>query len=74
MLIIQVTNKPISTATKTALDEKADKSQVLTNVPLNAKFTDTVYVHPGGTNPHNTTKADVGLSLVDNKSSATIRG
>ena len=67
-------NKPISTATNTALDGKADKSQVLTNVPLNAKFTDTVYVHPGGTNPHSTTKADVGLSLVDNKSSATIRG
>lgn len=33
------------------------------------------YVHPGsGTNPHGTTKADVGLSLVENKNSATIRG
>lgn len=33
------------------------------------------YVHPGsGTNPHGTTKADVGLSLVENKNSETIRG
>ena len=29
-----------------ALDGKADKSQVLTNVPPNAVFTDTVYVLP----------------------------
>ncbi|WP_243156831.1 pyocin knob domain-containing protein [Clostridium beijerinckii] len=28
----------------------------------------TVYVHPSGTNPHGTTKADVGLSNVDNTS------
>lgn len=35
----------------------------------------TVYTHPGsGTNPHGTTKADVGLGNVENKSSATIRG
>jgi len=34
----------------------------------------TVYTHPGtGTNPHGTTKADVGLGSVENKSSATIR-
>lgn len=33
------------------------------------------YIHPGsGTNPHGTTKADIGLDKVDNKSSATIRG
>jgi len=35
--------KPISTATQTALDLKANSSQVLTNVPANAVFTDTVY-------------------------------
>lgn len=35
-------NKPISSATQIALDNKADKSQVLTNVPINAKFTDTI--------------------------------
>lgn len=33
-----------------------------------------VYKHPGGTNPHGTTKSDVGLGNVENKSSATIRG
>ena len=58
--------KPISTATQTALNGKVDDNQVLTNVPLNAKFTDTVYVHPIGTNPHGTTKSDVGLGNVDN--------
>ena len=31
---------------QTALDGKVDDSQVLTNVPANAKFTDTVYTHP----------------------------
>lgn len=33
-----------------------------------------VYTHPGsGTNPHGTTKNDIGLGNVENKSSATIR-
>ena len=39
-------DKPISTATQTALDGKVNNSQVLTNVPVGAKFTDTVYTHP----------------------------
>lgn len=38
--------KPISTATQTALDGKVDDGQVLTNVPVGALFTDTVYTHP----------------------------
>lgn len=33
-----------------------------------------VYTHPEGTNPHGTTKSDLGLGNVENKSSATIRG
>ncbi|WP_185649637.1 hypothetical protein [Clostridium sp. DJ247] len=33
----------------------------------------TVYTHPSGTNPHGTTKADLGLENVENKSSAAIR-
>ena len=49
---------------------KADKtyvdSKVQTDVPSNAKFTDTVYTHPTGTNPHGTTKANVGLGSVLN--------
>ena len=32
------------------------------------------YTHPTGTNPHGTTKADVGLENAENKSSVTIRG
>lgn len=39
-------NKPVSTATQTALDGKVDNSRVLTDVPVNAKFTDTIYAHP----------------------------
>ena len=119
-----------------ALDGKVDDSRVLTDVPLNAKFTDTVYSHPAshpasmitesstkrfvsdaekstwnsksdtdtvttingktgaiskadivalgipaqdtvythpgsGTNPHGTTKADVGLGNVDNVKQAS---
>lgn len=34
------------TGLQTALDGKVDDSQVLTNVPAGALFTDTVYVHP----------------------------
>ena len=39
---------PISfiTGLQTALDGKVDDSQVLTDVPANALFTDTVYTHP----------------------------
>jgi len=36
-------NKPISSATQTALNGKVDDSQVLTNVPIDAVFTDTPY-------------------------------
>ena len=39
-------NKPISIATQFALDAKVDDSQVLTNVPSGALFTDTIYVLP----------------------------
>ena len=41
-------NHPISmiTGLQSALDGKADDSQVLTNVPVNALFTDTLYTHP----------------------------
>ena len=31
---------------KNALNGKVDNSRVLTDVPANAKFTDTVYSHP----------------------------
>lgn len=37
-------------------------------VALGIPAQDTVYIHPAGTNPHGTTKADVGLGNVDNTS------
>lgn len=53
---------------------KTENSVTNGNVKINGVETN-VYTHPGtGTNPHNTTKADVGLGNVENKSSETIRG
>lgn len=42
-------DKPISTATQTALNGKVDNSRVLTDVPAGAKFTDTVTTINGKT-------------------------
>jgi hypothetical protein len=42
-------DKPISTAVQTALDGKVDNSRVLTDVPANAKFTDTITTINGKT-------------------------
>lgn len=39
-------SKPVSTATQAALNAKVNNTQVLTDVPAGAVFTDTVYVHP----------------------------
>ena len=50
-------DKPISTATQTALNSKVDNSRVLTDVPLNAKFTDTITSINGKTGA--ITKADI---------------
>ena len=97
------------------VENKVDSSRVLTDVPIGAKFTDTIYTHPIShpasiitesttkkfvtdtekdtwnaketpidaqakvdahankiNNPHNVTKAQVGLGNVDDKSSVTI--
>lgn len=51
---------------------KTEKSETNGNVLINGIET-TVYVHPEGTNPHGTTKDDLGLENVENKSSETIR-
>ncbi len=51
---------------------KVTKSTTNGNILINDTETN-VYTHPDGTNPHGTTKSDVGLSNVENKSSATIR-
>lgn len=52
---------------------KVEASSTNGNIKINGTET-TVYSHPTGTNPHGTTKTDLGLSKVENKSSADIRG
>lgn len=60
---------------------KVAKSDTNGNILINGTET-TVYTHPSGTNPHGTTKADVGLGNVDNtadsaktvKAAATLTG
>lgn len=44
---------------------KVEKSTTNGNIKINGTET-TVYTHPSGTNPHGTTKSDVGLGNVDN--------
>lgn len=48
---------------------KAEKSTTNGNIKINGTET-TVYTHPSGTNPHGTTKNDVGLGNVDNTADA----
>lgn len=69
-----------TTALKTKLDgiasgaTKVEGSTTNGNIKIDG-VEKTVYTHPGsGTNPHGTTKSDVGLGNVENKSSVTIRG
>ena len=52
---------------------KTEKSTTNGNIKINGAEVN-VYNHPSGTNPHNTTKSDIGLGNVENKSSSTIRG
>jgi hypothetical protein len=54
-------NKPISTATQAALDNKADNDTV-------TAVSDKLSTHLTATNPHNITKSTIGLSNVDNTS------
>lgn len=78
--VLNAMEQAFTTALKNKLDgistnaTKVEKSNTNGNVKINGVETN-VYIHPGsGTNPHGTTKADLGLSSVENKSSATIRG
>ena len=43
-------------------------------VALGVPAQDTVYTHPSGTNPHGTTKSDVGLGNVTNNKQMPISG
>ena len=55
-----------------ALDEKT-VVEASTNGKIKVNGSDvTVYTHPAGTNPHGTTKADIGLGNVTNESKATM--
>lgn len=78
--ILNAIEAAFTNALKTKLDgitasaTKTENSATNGNIKINGVEAN-VYTHPGsGTNPHSTTKADVGLSSVENKSSAAIRG
>ena len=78
--ILNAMEQAFTTALKNKLDgmstgaNKVVKSATNGNILIDGTETN-VYTHPGsGTNPHGTTKADVGLGNVENKSSAAIRG
>ena len=75
-------NKPISTATQTALDLKANQSTTYTKIEVDAEVTaaetaasSSLSAHTSLTNnPHGVTKTQVGLPNVEDKSAATIIG
>lgn len=50
---------------------KAEDSTINGNIKINGVETN-VYIHPSGSNPHSTTKADVALGNVTNESKATM--
>ena len=59
------------TDTLTTINGKTGTIAKADIVALGIPAQDTVYTHPAGTNPHGTTKADVGLDKVDNLQQAT---
>ena len=77
-IIYTYTGETFTSALKSKLDgitagaTKVEKSTTNGNIKINGSETQ-VYAHPGsGTNPHGTTKTDLGLGNVENKSAATI--
>lgn len=56
-----------------AVKNKADKTQVLTNVPANAKFTDTIYTHPS-THPASMITESTSRRFVSDAEKATWNG
>lgn len=51
---------------------KTEASDINGSIKINGMET-AVYTHPSGSNPHGTTKEDLGLGEVENKNSAAIR-
>lgn len=77
-IIYTYTGETFTSVLKSKLDgitagaTKVEKSTTNGNIKINGSETQ-VYVHPGsGTNPHGTTKTDLGLENVENKSATTI--
>lgn len=76
--VLNAMEQAFTTALKNKLDgisanaTKVEKSNTNGNIKVNGSEVN-VYTHPGsGSNPHGTTKADLGLSNVENKSATTI--
>ncbi|PWL55392.1 MAG: hypothetical protein DBY38_02125 [Clostridium cadaveris] len=76
--VLNAMEQAFTTALKNKLDgitanaTKVEKSNTNGNIKVNG-VENNVYTHPGsGSNPHGTTKSDIGLSNVENKSAATI--
>ena len=67
-VLTDVPEGAIFTDTVTTINGKTGVISKADIVALGIPAQDTVYVHPGGTNPHGTTKADIGLGNVDNTS------
>lgn len=67
-------NSKSDTDTVTTINGKTGAISKADIVALGIPAQDTVYTHPTGTNPHGTTKSDVGLSNVDNVKQMPISG
>ncbi len=79
-MITETTSKKIMTSNErdklagiSSGANKVENSSINGNIKIDG-VEQVVYTHPVGTNPHGTTKSDIGLGNVENKSSATIRG
>jgi hypothetical protein len=76
IIVDGTTNKSYTATEQTKLSgisigaNKAESSTTNGNIKINGIET-TVYTHPPGTNPHGTTKSDVGLGNADNTADAS---
>ena len=71
MIIESVTNKVMTADERVKLSDISDNANKVESSTLNGNIKidgeeTIVYMHPTGTNPHGTTKSDVGLGNVDN--------
>ena len=71
---VKITGTGTDTDTVTTINGKTGAISKDDIVALGIPAQDTVYTHPPGTNPHGTTKADVGLGNVTNDKQMPISG